>query len=42
MQTLRKMALVTGHEADLPMIDAKLNGIKTSFDSMYWKGAYYM
>ena len=42
LQALRKMALVTGHEADVPAIDQKLDSIKQSFDSKYWKGGYYM
>lgn len=42
LQTLKKMAQVTGHEADLPMIDAKLDRIKSTFDSQYWKDGYYM
>ena len=40
--TLRKMALATGHEADVPMIDRKLTGIKNDFDRKYWRGGYYM
>lgn len=42
LQTLRKIAMVTGHESDLPIIDTKLDGIKNSFDSKHWKGSYYM
>jgi alpha-L-rhamnosidase len=42
LQTLKKMALATGHEADIPLIDSKLENIKTTFDSQYWKGGYYM
>jgi len=42
LQTLKKMAGVTGHEADIPIIDAKLASIKSTFDSTYWKGNYYM
>ena len=42
LQTLKKMAQVTGHEADIAAIDAKLEGIKSSFDAKYWKGSYYM
>ncbi|MEI7899295.1 MAG: discoidin domain-containing protein [bacterium] len=42
LQTLKKMAQVTGHEADIAAIDAKLEGIKSSFDTTYWKGGYYM
>ena len=37
LQALKKMALVTGHEADVPVIDAKLASIKSTFDSKYWK-----
>jgi hypothetical protein len=40
--TLRKMALVTGHESDVAAIDKKLADIKSTFDSKYWKGGYYM
>jgi hypothetical protein len=40
--TLKKMALVTGHEADVAAIDQKLDGIRSTFDSKYWKGGYYM
>ena len=42
LQTLKKMAGATGHEADIPIIDAKLASLKSTFDSMYWKGNYYM
>ncbi len=40
--TLRKIALATGHEADIPSIDAKLESIRSTFDSKYWKGGFYM
>jgi hypothetical protein len=39
--TLRKMALVTGNKADLPMIDARREAIRESFDKRYWKGRFY-
>jgi hypothetical protein len=42
LDTLKKIALVTGHEADVALIDAKREKIKSSFDSQYWKGGYYM
>ena len=42
LKTLRKMALVTGHEADGPVIDAKLADIQGTFDTKYWQGSYYM
>lgn len=41
VKALRKMALATGHEADLPAIDAKLRAVEESFDSKYWKGDCY-
>ena len=41
LKTLRSMAGVTGHEADIPLIDAKLADIKGTFDSRFWQGAYY-
>ncbi len=40
--TLRKIALATGHDADVPAIDQKLEEIRSTFDSQYWKGGYYM
>ncbi len=40
--TLRKMAAVTGHEADIPEIDRRMRETKESFDSKYWKGTCYM
>ncbi len=40
--TLKKIALVTGHEADVAVIDGKLEEIRSSFDSKYWKGTCYM
>jgi len=40
--TLRKIALATGHDADLPAIDEKLAAIRGTFDRKYWKGGYYM
>ena len=36
------MAMVTGHDADVAAIDQKLEGIRSTFDSRYWKGSYYM
>jgi hypothetical protein len=41
LQTLKKIALLTGHEADIPEIDARLNQIKATFDRYYWRGNYY-
>ena len=42
LQSLRKIAQATGHEADLPAIDAKLAEIKNSFNTKFWKNGYYM
>ncbi|OHB82343.1 MAG: hypothetical protein A2Z38_03235 [Planctomycetes bacterium RBG_19FT_COMBO_48_8] len=42
LKTLKKMVLVTGHDADVQIIDEKLQSIKSTFDSQYWKGGYYM
>jgi hypothetical protein len=42
LKTLKKMARVTGHEADIPAIEAKLNAIESTFDGKYWKGNCYM
>ncbi len=39
--TLRKMALATGHEDDVPAIDQKLEGIRSTFDATYWKENAY-
>ncbi len=41
LTSLRKMALATGHEADLPEIDARLAAVRSKFDHKYWKGEYY-
>lgn len=41
LQTLKKMALITGHEADVAVIDQKLESITSTFDSKYWQGSYY-
>jgi len=42
LETLRKMARATGHDADIGVIDQKLEGIRSTFDSQYWKGNCYM
>jgi len=41
LRTLKAMALATGHAADVPLIEARLAGIRESFDRQYWKGGYY-
>ena len=40
--TLKKMAQVTGHDADIEKIDARREEIQRSFDQKFWKGEYYM
>jgi len=40
--TLKKIALATGHEADVAIIDQKREAIRSTFDEKYWKGSYYM
>jgi len=40
--TLKKIAMLTGHEADTSIINFKLDSIKTNFNKTYWKGDYYM
>ena len=42
MKTLRNIALATGHEADVPIIDAKLEAVRSTFDAKYWTGRGYM
>lgn len=39
--TLKKVALITGHEADVAAIDQKLDTIRRSFDARFWKGRFY-
>jgi hypothetical protein len=41
INALKKMAKVTGHTADIPAIDEKLNSIKVNFDKIFWKGDGY-
>ena len=41
LKALSKMALATGHEADVPAIASKLEAIKSSFDAKFWQGSYY-
>ena len=40
--TLKKIALVTGNDADVALIDQKREAIKRTFDAQYWKGNFYM
>ncbi|MBI5835108.1 MAG: discoidin domain-containing protein [Armatimonadetes bacterium] len=39
--TLRQMALATGHQADLALIDAKRDEVRRTFDQRFWRGRYY-
>jgi len=42
LKALKKIALLTGHSADTLTINTKLDSIKGTFNSSYWKGNYYM
>jgi hypothetical protein len=42
LETLKNIALATGHEADVPAIERKLATIKSGFDTRFWKDGYYM
>jgi len=42
LKTLKKIALLTGHENDTMAINFKLDSIKNSFNKKFWKGSYYM
>lgn len=39
--TLRKLAALTGHNADIPVIEARRDSIRKAFDARFWKGKYY-
>lgn len=39
--TLKKIALATGHDSDIPEIDKRRAAIQASFDSQFWRGSYY-
>ncbi|MDT8390336.1 MAG: discoidin domain-containing protein [Lentisphaeria bacterium] len=38
---LRKMAQVTGNQADIPAIDQRLESIRANFDRHFWQGSFY-
>jgi alpha-L-rhamnosidase len=42
LKTLRKIALATGHEADLPAIEARIEAVRSTFDGRFWTGRAYM
>ncbi|MSR39742.1 MAG: hypothetical protein EXS02_13005 [Planctomycetes bacterium] len=42
LSTLRKIAAVTGHEADFAVIDERCEAIRSTFDKKFWQGSYYM
>jgi len=42
LKTLKKMAQATGHDMDIPVIEARLDAIKSTFDEKFWKGNCYM
>ncbi len=39
--TLKKIALATGHDTDVPEIDQKRAAIQATFNRKFWKGSYY-
>ncbi len=41
LETLRKAAVVTHHESDLPTIDARIREIRSQFNAKYWRGSFY-
>lgn len=41
LQTLRKIAAITGHQSDFTEIDIRLDEIKSTFNKRYWKGSFY-
>lgn len=41
LATLRKIALATGHDADVPAIDARLAEVRRTFDERFWRGDCY-
>ncbi len=42
LESLKKMAFLTGHATDITAINLKLSKIKATFNEKYWKGGYYM
>lgn len=42
LNTLKKIALLTGHDADTTTINFKLDSIRNNFNKEFWKGSYYM
>lgn len=38
---LRKLADITGDQADVPAIDQRLDSIRSNFDRHFWKGEFY-
>jgi len=41
LETLRKIALLTGNESDIVGIDEKLEKIRSNFNRQYWQGSFY-
>ena len=41
LRGLREMALLTGHDTDLPEIERRMASLKMHFDPTYWTGAAY-
>ncbi len=41
LKTLKKIALLTGHDRDTTEINVRLESIRSTFNVTYWKGGYY-
>ncbi len=42
LETLKKIAVITGHHQDLPEIEKKMRDIRSTFDTKFWRGGFYM
>jgi hypothetical protein len=42
LNTLKKIALLSGHSADTIAINYKMDSIRNNFNKEFWKGDYYM
>jgi hypothetical protein len=42
LTTLKKIALLSGHSADISAVNTKLDSIRNNFNKQFWKGNYYM
>jgi alpha-L-rhamnosidase len=42
LETLKRLAPITGHAADVETIDRRLAEVRATFDKRFWRGGYYM